>query len=93
MEILIVKLSAIGDVIHTLAFLDVLHQNFPRAKIDWLVEEGAASVIEGHPAIRRVIISRRKSWWLKLVQDRRLREVSREILSFLKDLKRYRYDW
>jgi len=92
-EILIVKLSAIGDVIHTLAFLDVLHQNFPRAKIDWLVEEGAAGVIEGHPAIRRVIISRRKSWWLKLVEDRRLREVSREILSFLKDLRRYRYDW
>jgi heptosyltransferase I len=92
-EILIVKLSAIGDVIHTLAFLDVLHQNFPRAKIDWLVEEGAAGVIEGHPAIRRVIISKRKSWWLKLVEDRRLREVSREILSFLKDLRRYRYDW
>ena len=93
LKILIVKLSAIGDVVHALAFLDVLHQNFPRAKIDWLVEEGAAGVIEGHPAIRRVIISRRKSWWLKLVENRRLRAVSREIFSFLKDLRRHRYDW
>ena len=92
-EILIVKLSAIGDVIHTLAFLDVLHQNFPRAKIDWLVEEGAAGVIEGHPAIRRVIISRRKSWWQKLIEGRCLGEVLREILSFLKDLRRVRYNW
>lgn len=92
-EILIVKLSAIGDVIHILAFLDVLHQNFPRAKIDWLVEEGAAGVIEGHPAIRRVIISRRKSWWLKLVQDRCFHEVFREILSFQKELRHVRYNW
>ena len=91
-EILIVKLSAIGDVVHTLAFLDVLHQNFPKAKIDWLVEESAAGVIEGHPAIRRVIISRRKSWWLKLVEGPCFGEVSREIFSFLKEMRHVRYD-
>ena len=51
LDILIVKLSAIGDVVHTLAFLDVLHRNFPQARIDWLVEEGAAGIIEEHPAI------------------------------------------
>ena len=92
-EILIVKLSAIGDVVHTLAFLDVLHQNFPRAKIDWLVEEGAAGIIKGHPVIRRVIISRRKSWWQKSIEGRCFRGVSWEILSFLKDLRHVRYDW
>ena len=92
-EILIVKLSAIGDVVHTLAFLDVLHQNFPKAKIDWLVEEGAAGVIEGHPAIRRVIISKRKSWQRNLGEDRRLGQVFREVLSFRNDLRQHRYDW
>ena len=91
-EILIVKLSAIGDVVHALAFLDVLHQNLPKAKIDWLVEKDAANIIEGHPAIRRVIISGRKSWWPKLLEDRRFREVSGEILSFLRELRHYRYD-
>ncbi len=93
MEILIVKLSAIGDVVHTLPFLDVLHRNFPRAKIDWVVEEGAAGIIEGHPAIRRVMVSRRKTWRRRLVEKRRFSEVSREILFFVKDLRRYRYDW
>jgi heptosyltransferase I len=92
-EILIVKLSAIGDVVHTLPFLDVLHQNFPRAKIDWLVEEGAAGIIEGHPAIRRVIISKRKSWQRNLGEDRRLGQVFREVLSFRNDLRQHRYDW
>jgi len=92
LEVLVVKLSAIGDVVHTLAFLDVLHRNFPGARIDWLVEEGAAGIIEGHPAIRRVIISRRKTWLRKLMDDRSYRTVLREILSFLKDLRRVRYD-
>jgi hypothetical protein len=87
LEILMVKLSAIGDVVHTLAFLDVLHRNFPQARIDWLVEEGAAGIIEGHPAIRRVIISRRKSWLRELADDRRFKNVFGEIRSFLKDLR------
>ena len=93
MEILIVKLSAIGDVVHTLPFLDVLHRNFPRAKIDWVVEEAAAGIIEGHPTIRRVMVSRRKTWLRRLIEERRFSAVSREILSFVKDLRRYRYDW
>jgi lipopolysaccharide heptosyltransferase I len=92
-EILIVKLSAIGDVVHTLAFLDVLHRNFPKAKIDWLVEEGASGIIEGHPAIRRVIISKRKSWRRNLAETRRFGQVFQEILSFKKDLRHRRYDW
>jgi len=91
-EILIVKLSAIGDVVHTLAFLDVLHQNFPQAKIDWVVEEGAQGIIEGHPVIRRVILSKRKSWGRRLVQDRRFGQVFREILFFIKELRHDRYD-
>jgi heptosyltransferase I len=91
-QILIVKLSAIGDVVHTLAFLDVLHENFPRAKIDWLVEEGAAGIIGEHPALRRIIISKRKSWGRRLVEERRLGPVFREASSFIKDLRHDRYD-
>ena len=91
-EILIVKLSAIGDVVHALAFLDVLHQNFPRAKIDWVVEEGAQGIIEGHPAIRWVILSKRKFWGRRLVQDRRFGQVFQEILFFMKELRHDRYD-
>ncbi|OQY44505.1 MAG: lipopolysaccharide heptosyltransferase II [Desulfobacteraceae bacterium 4572_87] len=91
-KILIVKLSAIGDGVHALAFLDVLHRNFPRAKIDWLVEEGAAGIIEGHPAIRRVILSKRKSWGRRWVEDRCFGAVFREVSSFIKDLRHDRYD-
>jgi heptosyltransferase I len=62
MNILIVKLSAIGDVIHTLPALNAIRSAYPSARITWLVEEAAAPLITGHPALDRVIISRRKSW-------------------------------
>ncbi len=91
-EILIVKLSAIGDVVHALAFLDVLHQDFPKARIDWLVEEGAANLIEGHPAIRRVMVSRRKTWLRELTAERHFKSVFKKLLSFLKNLRSVRYD-
>ena len=61
-KILIIKLSSIGDVVHTLPFLEVLKNNHPDSRIDWLVEEEASQVISGHPAINRIIISKRKAW-------------------------------
>ena len=43
MNILIVKLSAIGDVIHTLPSLSALRRLYPDAHITWVVEEAAAA--------------------------------------------------
>lgn len=63
MKILIVKLSSIGDVVHTLPALESLHRGFKdkgvKASIDWLVEEAASSVLKGHPLIDKLIIVKR----------------------------------
>ena len=56
MNILIVKMSAIGDVIHTLPALNALRAHFTDAHITWLVEEAASLIIESHQAVDRVII-------------------------------------
>lgn len=63
MKVLIIKLSSIGDVIHTLPALDALRKGFRKsgvkARIDWLVEEAASGILKGHPLIDDVIIVRR----------------------------------
>jgi hypothetical protein len=41
-NILIIKLSAVGDVIHTLPSLAALRHRFPEAHISWVVEEAAS---------------------------------------------------
>lgn len=60
--ILIVRLSAIGDVVCTLPLLEVLRGAFPLAQIDWVVEPKAADLLLGHPYLRNVLLFPRKGW-------------------------------
>lgn len=55
MKILIIKLSSIGDVIHTLPAFSVIRQNFPNAEIAWVVEKSSAEVLRDNPLISRLI--------------------------------------
>ncbi len=91
-SILIVKLSAIGDVVHSLPVLEVLKTNFPHARIDWLVEEEASEIINGHLAIDNVIVSRRKSWLRRLFRGGEYKSVLKEILYFSKEVRSCKYD-
>ena len=91
MNILIVKLSAIGDVIHTLPSLAELRKLFPDAHITWVVEEAAADLVINHPYLDKVIISKRKSW-LHDFQNGRIQRPLREIKSFIKELRARPYD-
>ncbi|MBI5562262.1 MAG: glycosyltransferase family 9 protein [Deltaproteobacteria bacterium] len=63
MKVLIVKLSSIGDVIHTLPALTALRRGLgPRSRIDWLVEEGAADVLKRNPFINSLIVVQPRGW-------------------------------
>jgi heptosyltransferase-1 len=90
-RILIVKLSAIGDVIHTLPSLNALRRHFPNAHITWLIEEAAADLIRGHEALDEVIVSKRKSW-LRGLRGIDRRVYFRELTAFIKDLRLKKYD-
>ncbi|MBI3610830.1 MAG: glycosyltransferase family 9 protein [Nitrospirae bacterium] len=81
-RILIIKLGAIGDVIHTLPVLETLRGCFPQAYIGWAVEEAAAPILEGNPALNELILLERKKLrgpsglayfrrWLQTLRERR----------------------
>jgi 3-deoxy-D-manno-octulosonic-acid transferase/heptosyltransferase-1 len=91
MNILIVKLSAIGDVIHTLPALNAIRKRYPDARITWLVEEDAAPLVKGHAALDRVLVSKRKRW-LKAILSPSCVNNMREVCRFLKELRDTRYD-
>ncbi|MGI9034873.1 MAG: lipopolysaccharide heptosyltransferase I [Pyrinomonadaceae bacterium] len=55
MKILIVKLSSIGDVVHTLPALSAIKNALPKAEISWAVEKGAAEILRGNPLLSRII--------------------------------------
>jgi heptosyltransferase-1 len=92
MNILIVKLSAIGDVIHTLPSLAALRKLYPQAHITWVIEEAAADLIARHPHLDRVLVSRRKRWLRALADYRQAGQAMKEIRAFLKSLRDRPYD-
>lgn len=53
-RILLVKLSSLGDVIHTLPTLEALRLAFPQGHLTWLVEAVNAPLLAGHPALDEV---------------------------------------
>ncbi len=59
-RILLIRLSAIGDVVRVLPGLHVLREAFPKARIDWAVEHKAAAIVEGHPALDKVLVFDRR---------------------------------
>jgi heptosyltransferase I len=92
-RILIVKLSAIGDVIQTLPMVEALRTAFPLARIDWVVEEDARDLLAGHFALDRVIVSRRKSWQKEVFHRGGFLKFLKEIRDFLRELRGREYDW
>lgn len=59
---LIVRTSAMGDVIHTLPLASALRRHYPAARISWVVEDKFAPLVAGHPAIDEVITVDLKGW-------------------------------
>jgi heptosyltransferase-1 len=65
-RILIVKLSALGDVAHALPAIDYLARAAPGARIDWAVDRRFSGLLEGNPRLHRVVpldLKRWKSEW------------------------------
>lgn len=87
-SILIVKTSAIGDVIQTFFALEYLQKQFPDAKIDWVAEESIAPLLRAHPMIHRVITIRSKAWAKTLFS----KQMWREFFAFFKGLRGTSYD-
>ncbi len=81
-RILIVRLTAIGDVLHGLPVLCALRDHFPEAELGWIVEGRAGCLLEGHPALDRLIAIPRG--WLK--SPGTVWRVRRELRQFAPDI-------
>lgn len=92
MNILIVKLSALGDVVQAIPTFEALRTHYPTAHISWLVEEGAAELLEHYPRLDEVLVCRRRSWLQRLRKPLWWPAVFLEIIKFCQLLRRRHYD-
>jgi heptosyltransferase-1 len=71
---LVVRLTALGDILHTVPAVAALRAAHPKSRIDWVVERKWAPVLEGSPALGEVIPFDRGSLWGAAECVERLRE-------------------
>ena len=62
MKVLIVKTSALGDIVQTFPVIEYIKKKFPEASIDWVVEQPFSSLISAHPGVEHTITIDTKAW-------------------------------
>ena len=75
-RILVVRLGAMGDIIHTLPAVAWLKQSHPGAHLTWLVEPRWAPLLEENPYVDRVVLLRRQSFSGLMETRRELRTAT-----------------
>jgi heptosyltransferase-1 len=87
-RILLIKPSALGDVVHTIPLLVKLRARYPDARIDWLITPENAEIVRCHPALSNVVLFARRDF------SRRGRRWGAVVafLDLLKQIRRAKYD-
>ena len=90
-SILIVRLSAMGDIVMATPLALALKRTYPMAKICWLVQPEWRDLLAGHPAVDEVLVWPRDEW-AELWRKKKLWSLWRTIRSFSDYLKGFRFD-
>jgi len=90
-NILIIRMSAIGDVVFASPLIKALRQRYPDANISWLVEPAAASLLKNNSDLDEVIIWP-KSDWKALWKQRKFITLLGELGRLRKHLKDKQFD-
>lgn len=91
-KVLIIRLSAIGDVLRTLPALNAWKRQCPDTSFSWLVEPAAASVLQGHPALDKVLVFERGLFRGSWRSPRRLFRGIWGLLKLIRALKSEKFD-
>ena len=78
-RIAIIKLSAMGDIIHAMVALQYIKRQYPNLQIDWFVESAFAPILENNPDINEIIKLDLKS----------IKKDKKEIINQIKLIKKY----
>lgn len=87
-DILFIKTSSLGDVIHHLPAVTDARRHLPDARFTWLVEEAFAPVVRLHPGVDEVIPVAWRRWRKALIAPGTLAEIS----ASLHTIRARRYD-
>ena len=90
-RVLVIRLSAIGDVVFASPLIDSIKRARPDAEVYWLAESTVAPLLAHHAGLKELLIWPREEW-RELFRRGRLWKLSREVMSFRKRLRAHQFD-
>jgi heptosyltransferase-1 len=87
-KFLIIKPSSLGDVIHSLPFLNAVKAGFPGASVHWVIAKGLEGILEAHPMIDKLWVINKDAW--KKIGN--LKVTVNELKELFRNMKKERYD-
>jgi lipopolysaccharide heptosyltransferase I len=79
LKILLVRTSAMGDVVHALPVLSALKKAWPAARVGWVIEAAWAPILADHPDLDAIIQVRTKAWRRRLLGLQTRAEMRRAV--------------
>ncbi|HEY8102246.1 MAG TPA: lipopolysaccharide heptosyltransferase I [Burkholderiaceae bacterium] len=89
MNILIVRVSSLGDVVHNMPMVADILRHYPDAHIDWVVEEAYTSLVRLNPSVRNIIPFALRRWRKSFFSA----NTRAEMRNFHQSLRRESYDF
>lgn len=87
-KLLLIKPSSLGDIVHSLAFLNAIKESFPSVRIHWVVAKGFEDLLTEHPLIEKVIVINKDKW--KSIKN--ISSTIKEFLNLNNYMKNEKYD-
>jgi heptosyltransferase I len=91
-KFLILRLTAVGDVVRTLPAVNALREHAPSSTITWIVEEPSRAFLESQPEIDEVILFPRKRWTQGMKSLREIWRTMGEMWGFVRSLRKRKFD-
>lgn len=91
MRILVIRLSALGDIVMASGLIPALRARWPEAHIAWLAEPAGAALLEANPRLDEVIRLPRPDW-RALRQGHHYGRLAGALHRFATDLRRRQFD-
>lgn len=85
-------MSALGDIIHSLPVAAHLKRLLPELELDWLVEPLGLPLLQGNPAVDKVLVFEKKKWWQQLRSVSGLPATAGEFSKLVGEMRSRRYD-
>lgn len=89
-KILIIRTSAMGDVVMASPLAEGLRKKYPVAKICWLAEPQVAALLENNPNLDSVIVWPKLQWKV-LLREKKFIRLFREVMAFTRRLRGEKY--